>query len=319
MVEILTAVGTVIAALILLCVILSLAIYIACFTRAIKTESLYTETGMKKIRKRYSDAEWQKCVLPGIEEAKKLQGEKISVKNREGKTLKGVFYANENADTTMILFHGWHSCGENDFGCALADFMKLGVNVLIVSERGQAESDGNKICMGIKEKYDCAVWAEYIEKRFGKTHNVFLEGISMGAATVLFASGLELPENVSGIIADCGYTSVPDILRAVAKWQHIPSYPLLWLVALWFRLFSGCNIYSDSTLEALKKNTRPVLFLHGEADSFVPCYMSRQNYEACTAPKELITVKGADHGKSYLVEPERCMNALKSFVETYKK
>ena len=52
-------------------------------------------------------------------------------------------------------------------------------------------------------------------------------------------------------------------------------------------------------MDALRKNKVPVLFIHGQDDSFVPVSMTKENYEACVAPKEILIVPGAIHGMSY--------------------
>ena len=126
----------------------------------------------------------------------------------------------------------------------------------------------------------------------------------MGAATVLMASEFDLPASVRGIIADCGYTSPRDILKKVIRQCHLPVAPIYFLVRLGARAFGRFDPEAASAARALEKCRVPVLFIHGEADNFVPCDMSRENYVHCAAPKALITVPGADHGFSYLVDRE---------------
>ena len=48
----------------------------------------------------------------------------------------------------------------------------------------------------------------------------------------------------------------------------------------------------------------PVLFIHGEADEFVPYWMSVKNYESCGAPSMLLSVPDADHGVAFMLEEE---------------
>ena len=57
----------------------------------------------------------------------------------------------------------------------------------------------------------------------------------------------------------------------------------------------------------------PVIFFHGADDDFVPCEMSRINYEACQSRKQLVIVPGAAHGLSYPVDPEGYLQALRDF------
>ena len=60
---------------------------------------------------------------------------------------------------------------------------------------------------GLIERFDCLEWVEWATAKCGSELPIYLCGVSMGATTVLMAAGLELPENVHGITADCGFTS----------------------------------------------------------------------------------------------------------------
>ena len=137
----------------------------------------------------------------------------------------------------------------------------------------------------------------------------------MGASTVMMATGLKLPDNVKGVIADCGYSAPKDILQAVIKMMKLPvrlAYPIVRLSA---KIYGKFDLESASATEALAKSKVPILLIHGEADELVPCEMSRTNYEACNAEKELFTVPGAGHGMSYLTNVEDYMGKFRGFLE----
>ena len=61
------------------------------------------------------------------------------------------------------------------------------------------------------------------------------------------------------------------------------------------------------------------MFLHGKEDAFVPCYMTEQSYAACQSEKRLLLVDKADHGMSYLLEPDRCANELRNFFDKHAR
>jgi fermentation-respiration switch protein FrsA (DUF1100 family) len=153
-----------------------------------------------------------------------------------------------------------------------------------------------------------------MQERFGPDAKIILCGISMGAATVMMAAGEELPENVIGVLADCGYTSNEDIIKKVIRQDvKLPpniSYPFVKLAA---RLWGGFDLDETSPIEAMKNCQRPIIFIHGEADDFVPCDMSIRNYEACTAPKTILTVPGAGHGLAYLMGRDDYFKTLLAF------
>ena len=129
----------------------------------------------------------------------------------------------------------------------------------------------------------------------------------------LMAAGKPLPSNVIGVLADCGYTSPKEIICEVIRQMKLPSavcYPFVRLAA---RLLAGFDLEQDSPLEAVARCQVPMIFFHGEGDDFVPCEMSRRNYAACNARKELITIPGAGHGLAYAVQPQQYLQALRDF------
>ena len=139
----------------------------------------------------------------------------------------------------------------------------------------------------------------------------------MGAATVLMAGGLDLPRNVVGIVADCGYSSPAAIIRKVIRDQHLPIFPVYQLIRLGGKLFGGFDLESATVTDALAHCDIPVLLIHGGDDRFVPCDMGRENYAHCAAHnKHLLVVPGAGHGLSYMVDREAYLAALESFLRS---
>lgn len=244
--------------------------------------------------------------------------ERVTVRSDDGLTLVGHFIPNGMSRRTVLLMHGYRAqCGLADFGVILPYYYSLGLNLLLVDQRGCGESEGDAICFGVRERFDCVRWANALAQRLGPDSSILLDGISMGAATVLMASGLELPAQVKAIVADCGFTSAWDQCAHVARSMlHIPVF-FLRPVNLWCRLLAGFSLRGASTLDALQVNTRPVLFLHGTDDDFVLPSMTERNSAACRAPHETYFVESAGHGMSYLVETEFCKQKLRSFVEQH--
>lgn len=117
--------------------------------------------------------------------------------------------------------------------------MGMGCNVLLVDERAHGKSGGRCLTLGIRERYDCRRWVDYVIGRAGPDAKIVLYGMSMGAAAVLMAAGPELPKNVAGIVADCGYSAPPAILKSVIRSAHLPVFPVYALLRLGCRLFGG--------------------------------------------------------------------------------
>lgn len=242
-----------------------------------------------------------------------LEGESIGLRSRDGIELRGKFYRFSGEGPVMLFFHGYHGHPLRD-GCGMMKLAReLGTDVLVPDQRAHGESGGRTITFGVREQYDCLDWIQYLLDRFGSGRKIILSGVSMGASTVLMAAD-RLPGNVAGIIADCGYTTAEAIIRHVSRQIRLPEGMGFALAKADARLFGGVDLSAASAPEALVRCRAPVLFIHGEGDSFVPADMSRENYEACTAPKRFLTVPGAEHAMSFLVDEEAYTTAVKEFL-----
>lgn len=242
--------------------------------------------------------------------------EEISIKTKDGLTLFGRYYEKTPGAPVDIMFHGYRSSSLLDFSGGVQLVMECGCNAIMVDQRSHGRSDGRCLSFGISERHDLVEWVNYAVERFGQDVKIVLSGMSMGAATVLMASELDLPENVVGIFSDCGYSSPREIIRKVVRDMKLPVGPTYFMIRIGARIFGGFDLESASAESALANNSRiPVLFIHGEDDRFVPCEMSRRNYNACCAEKRLLTVKDAGHGLSYLVDYESYSGAVKEFLK----
>lgn len=246
----------------------------------------------------------------------KQDREDVFIESYDHLSLHGQYLTQKNARGTMLLVHGFQSSGEGDFSCVLKEYYTMGFNLLVIDQRGSLQSQGEYLTMGVRERQDVRSWCVWLLQRMGEKHRVVLDGISMGGATVLMASGLDLPRNVVGIIADCPFTSPRDIFEHVMSTSiNLPTW-LLWGADICCRIMAGFSIDGARTTDALRQSDLPLLIAHGEADDFVPCRMGVESFNAAvTEDKQLITVPGAGHGMSYLVDREQMQAALVAFLD----
>lgn len=255
-------------------------------------------------------------MLSLFREMDEIPFEAVTISARDGTKLSARYYYVRDGTPLQIQFHGYRGTALRDFcgGNKLA--RESGQNTLVVDQRAHGRSGGTTITFGIRERLDCLSWAEYASQRFGSDTPIFLCGVSMGAATVLMASELELPANVIGIIADCPYSSPEVIIRKVCREDvHLPPALVMPFIRLGARLFGHFDLREASALEAVQHTHIPILLLHGEDDRFVPCDMSREIFDACAGEKNCITFPGAGHGLSYIVDTERYSEAVSRFAD----
>ena len=237
----------------------------------------------------------------------------VELQSRDGTPLVGHWVSVENPKRVIIAMHGWRSVWHRDFGIIADFFAENGCSVLYAEQRGQGDSGGEYIGFGLTERYDCLDWINWVNENSETSLPIYLCGVSMGASTVLMAAGLPLPDNVRGIVADCGYTSAVDIWKHVARKAHI-SYGMCGKPA--GRLAKKrlkMAVDAETCPQALSRSKTPVLFIHGTDDKFVPVEMTYENFKACASPKRLLIVPGAEHGMSYLVNQKGYESAIQSF------
>lgn len=242
--------------------------------------------------------------------------EVVETTSVDGLKLRGRYYHRKDGAPLVLFFHGYKGNFCRDGNGIYAYAKKHEINLLLVSQRSQGLSEGKTITFGIMERKDCKTWIEYARNRFGDEVRIGLFGLSMGAATVMMAADMELPANVKGILADCGFSSPKEIICAVMENLKLPPkllYPLAKLGAKWFGHF---DLEEASATESMKHCNIPVWMIHNDGDDFVPFWMSKKCYEACASPeKKLIEVKGVGHGLSFMLEPATYMEMLDEFSE----
>lgn len=251
---------------------------------------------------------------------KNLPTSPITIQSHDGMTLKAHYYPAKHPKRLLILVHGWHSAWYKDFCASAPFFHEKDCDLLMIEQRCHGESEGKYISYGIKERYDILSWLTWAESHLPRLP-IYLCGISMGASTVLMTAGLPVEHRVRGIIADCGYTTPRNIIQsAMKKPLKAAANPTLLAVELNCRRKGNWDMSEYSTLDAMAQNTSiPILFVHGDADDFVPCEMTLQNFEACRAPKEIFIVPRAGHGLSYVVDPEGYQAKVLGFFAKYDK
>lgn len=254
-------------------------------------------------------------MLALIDEMEAAGPEEVMLVSKEGYKLFGSLYYKYPGAPLFIFFHGYHGTSFWDgYGCfRLCRDNRF--NLLMVDERCHGRSGGRTVTFGIRERYDCKLWAEYAAARFGSGTDIILSGVSMGAASVVMACGLGLPANVKAVISDCGYCAPSEIIKSFAKNLSFPVAPAYLLVKLGAFLFGHFNLEEADSVQVLKNIHIPVLFIHGSEDSVVPIAMCEELYSACTSEKRKVVISGAEHSVSAIVDFDTYEKAVLEFVE----
>ncbi len=260
-------------------------------------------------------------IIRNIHYLRDFPRERITIESHDGLKLAGHLFPVEHPRGMVIMAHGYRSSAPFDFSGAVQDFNGLGFSCLLIDQRAHGYSEGKYIGFGATERYDMVNWAKYCENRWPELP-VIMDGVSMGASTVVMGCSVGYPKNVRAIIADCGYTTPGEICRRTLKrWFKLPPFPVYYAAKVFVKLNAGYDLDEPSSVEAIRKMRRenpiPVLFAHGKLDNFVPHEMSKTNHAAFEndGMSEIFLVDNAGHGLSYLRDKKGYTEALLRLFE----
>ena len=241
--------------------------------------------------------------------------ESVTIRSHDGLKLHGRYYHYRDGAPVEILCHGYRSHPYRDCSGGHSLSRKLQYNALVIDQRAHGDSEGKVISFGVNERLDCQSWANYAADRFPGVP-IILSGLSMGAATVLMVSELELPGTVCAIIADSPYSSPGAILEKVCKERHYPMTvcrPFLYLAA---RLWGRFDLRKCTAKDAVRKAKVPILLIHGEDDRLVPWTMSQEIALACASPVNVEIFPDAGHGLCYVNAPRKYEKVVVEFLQS---
>ncbi|MGM9713738.1 MAG: alpha/beta hydrolase [Prevotella sp.] len=231
--------------------------------------------------------------------------------------------ADSASGRTAVIVHGYKDCAVKFLHLGRMYHRDLGYNIIMPDLHAHGLSEGDDIQMGWKDKDDVRHWIGIATEIFsteGHEADIVVHGVSMGAATTMCLSGDSLPENVRCFIEDCGYTSVWDEFALQLKEQFsLPPFPLMYTTSLLCRMKHGWSFGEASPLRQVARCRRPMLFIHGDADTFVPFSMMRPLYDAKPQPKEMLIAHGSEHAKAYNDHMEEYTQAVRRFLSKYNR
>lgn len=284
------------------------------YKRTMKRSRARTERTMKM-----SGTDWSQY-LPLMKERREWMMEQPHedqwLTSDDGLRLHATYFPGDKGKKAVICFHGYTSRGMDDYVGLSSYYLKHGYRMLLVDERAHGESQGEYIGFGCLDRYDGMKWIRWMVDQIGPEAEILLHGTSMGGATVLMMTGLELPPQVKGVVSDCGFTSPKEVFTHVLNsMYHLPAFPLIPLSDYVNRKKAGYGLDECNSAREVRKAKIPALLIHGDKDTFVPCWMCHVIYENYGAPKTKMIVSGAGHAESYYKDPAAYEKALDTFTE----
>lgn len=247
-----------------------------------------------------------------------------TIRSTDGLRLWAAIIPAEGSHRWVICMHGYHDTHES-MGAIARLYHDHGWNVVLPDQRGHGSSEGDYVGWGYDERLDLVGWINYVIRRDAQAE-IVIHGVSMGAATVLMATGGPLPEQVKAAVSDCSYTTVEAemrhvVLNGMKKLPNLPvPVPVTTLFAILRRVVlrrKGFDLREASPVTAVTHSKTPTLFIHGTEDTLVPDYMMSKLYHAARCPKAFLWMPEAEHALSVGTDPELYWTSIDTFLQQY--
>lgn len=248
-----------------------------------------------------------------IDSIRGMKRELFEIESFDGLKLRGYYYEYSPDSPLELIFHGYGGNAERDLSGGVERCFALGRSAVLIDQRGAGMSEGRICSFGINERLDCLEWIKFATRKFGKDRPLIIGGVSMGAATVMMASGEDLPKNVVCVMADCGYSSSKKIIKKVVREMKLPPSLVYPFIRLGGMLYGKFDIEETDPVSAVARSKTPIVYIHGDEDDFVPHSMSVECFEATRAPKKLVSIEGAGHGLGFPQNQSKYVESLRDF------
>lgn len=219
---------------------------------------------------------------------------------------------------TVIVVHGFTAC-RHDHAVLLPAAMlhKAGFSVLLIDLRDHGDStrEDGRFAGGTDEYHDVLGAWDWVQTQKGvAAPSIGLVGVSLGAATVLLATGQE--PGVAAVWEDSSYADLPSAIDAELSRNGYPTFLAFGGVAA-ARLISGDDLTSYSPLDAVHRlNGRPLFITHGTADTRLSVEYGHRLEAAVRADGgdvESWYIDGAEHVEGMLIETQEYERRLVAF------
>ncbi|WP_435016928.1 alpha/beta hydrolase [Tundrisphaera sp. TA3] len=236
-----------------------------------------------------------------------------STRTADGITLRGWYCPTDIHRRLIVLVHGMGGSRDNMANLA-SDLRARGYDVLLFDLRGHGESDPSRLFMGRREREDIRAVQAWATRAGYPADRIGWLGQSMGASTLLMEAARN--EGIRVAVLDSPFGNLPELLRdQLTRHSHLPRLfnPGILLAA---RVAFG--VRTDDLIpliSARRWGGRPMLLIHGEADTIVPVAQARQIARVAGTSCETIMLPGVPHVGAYRRDPARYVAAVGRFFD----
>lgn len=237
------------------------------------------------------------------------------MRTEDGITLRGWYHPTPERRQLVVMVHGlWSSWDE--MAWLGRDLHARGYDVLLFDLRGHGQSDRSRVSMGRRERSDLRAVLTWAESQGFSFDRIGWVGFSMGASTLL----MEAAQNsrIHAVVLDSPFGDLPELLDVqLSQHSHLPRWfnPGILTAA-----HLAYGIRTDDLIpirSARSWGERPLLLIHGEADTTVPVRQARLLANAAGPSCRTVLLPGIDHVKAYQSDPVNYVSAVDAFFQRH--
>ncbi|MBQ7482285.1 MAG: alpha/beta hydrolase [Lachnospiraceae bacterium] len=214
-------------------------------------------------------------------------------------------------DRYILISHGYT---DNHYGMLkyTGMYLELGFNVILYDLRGHGENVKTFCTYTVRERKDLDLLISDCRKRYPDMSVFGIHGESLGSATSIAV--LEYKPDIDFVVADCGFAEIMNVMKGGLKDMHLPEW-MIYPAQLCTRLIYGYTYTRMRPIDSLKDNDIPILFFHGEKDTFIRPFNSELMQKETKGYSELHIIPEATHAASVLTAPEDYRRYTEQFLE----
>ena len=244
-----------------------------------------------------------------------ISPERLYITGSTGRALYLRILRQTGSKKWVIAVHGYGCTGRSMMFCA-KKFYEHGFNVIIPDLPCHGRSYGRFIGMGQYEYRDILKIAD-MTAAHNSGARIMLYGVSMGAATVLTATGGDA-RNISCAVSDCSFSDARSVLDfQIQNIIHMPAFMIIHELDKGYRKKTGYSLKNADIRKFVRRSVTPTLFIHGGADKIVPTAMVYKLYNAAACPKDILIVQNAGHGVSAYADTGVYWKKVFDFADKY--
>lgn len=240
--------------------------------------------------------------------------EEVRFVTEDGVNLYGWWLPRPGVDRVVVALAGHHSRKSDMLGIG-SGLWRAGNNVLLFDWRSRGQSDVAQHSLAYYELRDAEAALAYARERVANAR-LGLVGFSMGASVAVLLAARE--PTIRAVVADSPFTGIREVVEHGVRQHRLPAnlvVPLADALSGWRYGYRFGSVRPIDAVGAI--SPRPLLLIHGSADSLIPVSHAEQIFAAAREPKELWVVPGAEHCGGYFADRTVYVRRVAAFFEQY--